>query len=415
MKVLIVGGGIGGLTTALALHAQGLQVQVVEAVPELRPLGVGINVLPHAVGVLSGLGLADALAATAIATQEVVLFNRHGQHVWRDGRGLDAGYPFPQYSIHRGELQMLLYRAVRERLPQSALRLGLSLNRFTQSDDKVVAAFHDRRGAAHAIEADVLLGVDGIHSAVRHQLYPTEGKPKWSRMILYRGTSITPQFLSGRSMVQMGHKDQKFVCYPIKREHHDRGESFTNWIADVRVPDSEALQPEDWNGRAAPGKFAHLYKDWKFSWLDVPAMIAAASDIFEFPMIDRDPLPRWTFGRVSLGGDAAHPMYPIGSNGATQAIMDAKALAEGFARHGGDWRTVLAEYERERLAATTALTLANRQEGGLDGVLDLVDERAPKGFAKIDDVISDEEIRRIVRGYKAVAGHQNIAPASVSH
>ncbi|MGO4395854.1 flavin-dependent oxidoreductase [Variovorax sp. M-6] len=413
MKALIVGGGIGGLTAALALHAQGLQVQVVEAVPELKPLGVGINVLPHAVGVLSGLGLGHALASTAIQTKEVALFNRHGQAVWRDGRGLEAGYPFPQYSIHRGELQMLLYRAACDRLPEGALRLGQTLTGFTQTEDQVTAIFKDREGGTQSVGADILLGVDGIHSAVRRQLYPNEGKPKWSRMILYRGTSITPQFLSGRSMVQMGYKDLKFVCYPVKRDHYERGESFTNWIADVRVPDDEELRPEDWNGRAASEKFASLYSTWKFPWLDVPSIIATATDIFEFPMIDRDPLPKWNHGRVSLMGDAAHPMYPIGSNGATQAIMDAKSLSEAFVRHGAsNWPMVFADYEKERLAATTALVMANRQEGGLDGLLDLVDERAPHGFQKIEDVVSEEEIKRIVFGYKAIAGHQNVPGVS---
>lgn len=307
---------------------------------------------------------------------------------------------------------MLLYRAARERLPEGALDFGESLVGFTQSEDKVFATFTNRAGGSRTVEADLMLGVDGIHSAVRRQLFPAEGKPKWSRMILYRGTSITPQFLSGRSMVQMGNKDLKFVCYPIKRDHHERGESFTNWIADVRVPDHEELKPEDWNGRAAPEKFAHLYADWKFSWLDVPSIIAAATDIFEFPMIDRDPLPRWNHGRVSLVGDAAHPMYPIGSNGATQAIMDAKSLSDSFARHGAaNWRAAYADYEAERLAATTALVMANRQEGGLDGLLDLVDERAPQGFTNIADVVSDEEIRRIVFSYKAIAGHQNVPTA----
>lgn len=407
MKILVVGGGIGGLTTALALHQLGLEVQVVESVAQLRPLGVGINVLPHAVGVLSELGLAGELAAAAIPTREVAFYSRHGQYVWSDGRGLDAGYPFPQYSIHRGELQMLLLRAVQARMPEGALRLGLSLTGFQQDENKVVAALRDREGRPHAIEADLMLAVDGIHSAARRQLYPGEGPPNWSRMILYRGTSITPQFLTGRTMVQMGHADLKFVCYPISRSAYDRGESFTNWIADVRVPDDEALKPEDWNGRASPEKFAHLYADWKFPWLDVPAIIASASEIFEFPMVDRDPLPQWTFGRVTLVGDAAHPMYPIGSNGATQAIMDAKALADAFRRHGSDWRSALADYEAERRAATTALTLANRQEG-LDRILDLVDERAPNGFERIDDVISPAEIRQIVVDYKTLAGHQNV-------
>ena len=409
MKVLVVGAGIGGLTTALALHAQGLEVRVVEAVQQLRPLGVGINLLPHAVGVLDTLGLTDALAAMAIPTREVAFYNRHGQWVWSDGRGLEAGYPFPQYSVHRGELQMMLYGAACERLPSGSLQLGRSLRSFSQDASGVQALFEDRGGHRHTETADLLLGVDGIHSAVRRQLYPAEGAPHWSRMILYRGTSITPPFLSGRTMVQMGHANLKFVCYPISRPHHDRGESYTNWIADVRVHDGEALKPEDWNGRADIAQFAHLFKDWRFDWLDVPAIIASAREVFEFPMVDRDPLPQWTLGRATLVGDAAHPMYPIGSNGATQAIMDAQALAQAFRAHGNDWQSALGQYESERRAATTALTLANREEG-LDRILDLVDERAPQGFKQVDEAITPAEIQEIVLTYKRLAGHQNIAP-----
>lgn len=411
MKILVVGAGIGGLTTALALHAQGLEVRVVEAVPQLRPLGVGINVLPHAVGVLSGLGLADALAATGIPTREVAFYNRHGQFIWKDGRGLQAGYPFPQYSVHRGELQMLLYRAACERLPSGSLQFGRALRRFDQGPNGVQAVFEDRSGVVSTENADLMLGVDGIHSAVRRQLYPDEGAPRWSRMILYRGTSITAPFLSGRTMVQMGHADLKFVCYPISQARNERGESCINWIADVRVPAHEALKPEDWNGRADRADFAHLFKDWRFDWLDVPAVIAGAAEVFEFPMVDRDPLPCWTFDRVSLVGDAAHPMYPIGSNGATQAIMDAQALAQAFQIHGSDWRAALAQYEAGRRPTTTALTLANRQEG-LDRILDLVDERAPEGFTQVEDVISAAEIEEIAQGYKRLAGHQNVAPTS---
>lgn len=410
MKILVVGGGIGGWTTALALHAQGLAVRVVEAVPQLRPLGVGINVLPHAVGVLSELGLADLLATTAIPTREVAFYNRHGQFVWRDGRGLDAGYPHPQYSVHRGELQMLLYRVACDRLPPGSIQLGRALRSFSQDERGVQAVFEDREGGRHTETADLLLAVDGIHSAARRQFYPDEGAPRWSRMILYRGTSVTAPFLSGRTMVQMGHADLKFVCYPISRAHHERGESLTNWIADVRVPEGEALKPQDWNGRADIARFAPLFKDWRFDWLDVPAIIAGAQEVFEFPMVDRDPLPRWTFGRVTLVGDAAHPMYPIGSNGATQAIMDAQALAQAFRAHGTDWQAALARYERLRRPATTALTLANRQEG-LDRILDLVDERAPEGFTHLDAVISPAEIEGIARGYKRLAGHQNVRPA----
>ncbi len=411
MRILVAGGGIGGLTTALALHRLGLDVTVVEASARLRPLGVGINVLPHAVGVLSGLGLAEAMAALAIPTREVAFYTRHGQRIWADGRGLDAGYPFPQYSVHRGELQMLLYRTALERLGAGRVRTGLRLEGFEQDDDAVRAAFVAKDGTRGVESADLLLAADGIHSAARRQLYPGEGAPRWSRLVLFRGVTRSAPFLSGRTMVQMGNKAQKFVCYPISREAHDAGASLTNWIACVQAGDREALEPEDWNRRADADAFLHRYDGWTFPGLDLRELVRGAEEIFEFPMVDRDPLPRWTFGRVTLVGDAAHPMYPIGSNGATQAIMDAKALADAFAAHRDDWRAALADYEGERRAATAALTLANRREG-LDRILDIVDERAPDGFDDLESVLPARELEAIVSEYKTLAGHHvAFAPA----
>ena len=411
MRILIAGGGIGGLATALALHAAGREVEVVESTAQLRPLGVGINVLPHAVGVLSALGLADALAALAIPTREVAFYNRHGQRIWQDGRGLDAGYPFPQYSVHRGELHGLLYRTACERLGAERVRTGLRLTGFEQDSKTVSARFTSRDGSVITRQAEVLLAADGIHSAARRQLYPQEGAPRWSRLILYRGVTRSKPFLSGRTMVQMGNRDQKFVCYPISRAAFDAGESLTNWIACVRAADSAPLEPEDWNRRADVETFVHRYADWKFPGLDIVELIRGAGEVFEFPMVDRDPLPRWNQGRMTLVGDAAHPMYPIGSNGATQAIMDASALADAFRSHGDDWQSALADYESKRLAATTALTLANRREG-LDRILDLVDERAPDGFDDLETVLPARELEAIVSQYKTIAGHQvTIHPA----
>lgn len=404
MKVLIAGGGIGGLTTALALHAAGIDVEVVEATAQLRPLGVGINVLPHAVGVLAGLGLADEMARLAIPTREVAFYNRHGQRIWADGRGLDAGYPFPQYSVHRGEMHLMLYRVACERLGTARVRTGLRLERFDQNDDAVTASFVSRDGARVTTSAGLLLAADGIHSAARRQMYPDEGLPRWSGLILYRGVTRSRPFLSGRTMVQMGSKDQKFVCYPISRTAYDEGASLTNWIACVRADAGEALKPEDWNRRADLETFVHRYADWKFPDLDILELIRGAEEVFEFPMVDRDPLPRWTFGRMTLVGDAAHPMYPIGSNGATQAIMDARAIAEAMAAHREDWQAALARYEDERRTATTALTLANRREG-LDRILDLVDERAPDGFTDLESVLPARELEAIVSEYKTLAGH----------
>jgi len=404
VRILIAGGGIGGLTTALALHAAGHEVEVVEASAQLRPLGVGINVLPHAVGVLSGLGLADALAALAIPTLEVAFYTRHGQRIWQDGRGLDAGYPFPQYSVHRGELHMLLYRTACERLGSERILTGWRLDRFEQDPSKVSAHFVSRDGGRRTLSADLLLAADGIHSAARRQLHPDEGPPRWSRNLLYRGVTRSRPFLSGRTMVQMGNAAQKFVCYPISRAAYDAGASLTNWIACVRADEGDALQPEDWNRRADVESFVHRYADWKFPDLDIVALMRGADEVFEFPMVDRDPLPQWTFGRMTLVGDAAHPMYPIGSNGATQAIMDAQALAAAFATHGDDWRAALAQYEAQRRAATGALTLANRREG-LDRILDIVEARAPDGFADLEAVLPARELEAIVSEYKTLAGH----------
>jgi len=404
VRILIAGGGIGGLTTALALHAAGLDVEVVEATAQLRPLGVGINVLPHAVGVLSGLGLADEMAQLAIPTREVAFYNRHGQRIWQDGRGLDAGYPFPQYSVHRGEMHLMLYRIACARLGADRVITGQRLERFDQDDGAVRATFSARDGTRSTRTADVLLAADGIHSAARRQCYPDEGLPRWSRLVLYRGVTRSAQFLSGRTMVQMGSKAQKFVCYPISRAAYDAGASLTNWIACVQASADEALKPEDWNRKADVETFVHRYADWKFPDLDIVALIRGAEEVFEFPMVDRDPLPRWTFGRMTLVGDAAHPMYPIGSNGATQAIMDARAVADAFLQHGADWRAALARYEDQRRNATTALTLANRREG-LDRILDLVDERAPDGFTDLEAVLPARELEAIVSEYKTLAGH----------
>lgn len=420
MRILIVGGGIGGLTTALALHQAGFDVEVAEATSQLRPLGVGINVLPHAVGVLTGLGVAEEMAKLAIPTLEVAFYTRLGQRIWQDGRGLQAGYPFPQYSVHRGEMHLMLYRVAVERLGSGRVATGLRMERFEQDDASVTAHFVARDGTRTAKTADVLLAADGIHSAARRQMHPDEGLPRWSRMILYRGVTRSRQFLSGRTMVQMGNKAQKFVCYPISRAAYDEGLSLTNWIACVRADASEALKPEDWNRKANVEDFIGKYADWRFPDLDILELMRGAEDVFEFPMVDRDPLPQWTSGRMTLVGDAAHPMYPSGSNGATQAIMDARALADAFVAHRSDWSAALAQYEAQRRAATTALTLANRQEG-LDRILDLVDQRAPDGFTDLEAVLPRAELEAIVTEYKTLAGHhvtlgraQSASPQSAS-
>src|SRR5215467_5098252 len=323
MKIVIAGAGIGGLTAAMCLHRAGFEVEVFEAVNELRPLGVGINIQANAVRVLSGLGLEPALAATGIETRELRYANRHGQTIWADPRGRHAGLPWPQFSIHRGELQMILFDAAKRMLGPGRIRFGHRLTGFEQRGGKVRVHF-----AADTIEADILIGADGIHSAVRAQFHPNEGPPKWQGILMWRGVTVGKPYLGGATMVQAGHHTQKFVCYPISRAHAERGEALINWICDLYQGEHATPPREDWN---KPGKledFLPRYAGWDFGWLNVPEVIRNAHAIFEFPMVDRDPLPRWSHGRVTLLGDAAHPMYPIGSNGASQAIIDGEAIAQ---------------------------------------------------------------------------------------
>ena len=404
MAVLIIGAGIAGLTTALSLHQIGVDCRVFESVDTIEPLGVGINTLPHAVRELTELGLADRLAETAIPTAELAYYSKHGQPIWSEPRGLAAGYNWPQFSIHRGELQMILLDAARERLDADRIVTGHHLARWETTAHGVRAHFVDRRNGAAIGEAEgaLLVGTDGIHSAVRARLHPDEGPPLWNGAILWRGVTRGKPFLTGRSMIMAGHEFQKFVCYPISHEAMERGEAVINWIAERKFRPDHAWRREDWNRRGNLQDFLPQFEAWRFDWLDVPGLIRAAEHCYEYPMVDRNPLERWTLGPVTLLGDAAHPMYPIGSNGASQAILDARVLAREIRAHGPTHEALLA-YEAERRPATAAIVLANRKNGP-EQVMQAVEERAPAGFTKIEDVLSAEELEEAAAGYKRIAG-----------
>jgi 2-polyprenyl-6-methoxyphenol hydroxylase-like FAD-dependent oxidoreductase len=400
MHVMIVGGGIGGLVTALSLQHAGIDATVYEAVPELRPLGVGINLLPHAVRELTELGLGDRLEAVAIRTRELIYTNKFGQVIWREDRGFDAGYHWPQYSIHRGALQMLLLEAALHRLGREHIRTDRRLLDF-DANGRVRARFAGRGGTEES-EADVMIAADGIHSTVRRRFYPDEGPPKWNGAVLWRAMTESEPYLTGRSMIMAGHQNQKFVCYPISREAMDRGRSLVNWIAELRFDPTTEWRREDWNRPGRVEDFLPAFANWDFGWLDVPTLIRGAKAVYEFPMVDRDPVERWSFGRVTLLGDAAHPMYPIGSNGASQAILDARILANLLASRRDPVRA-LEEYDAIRRPATAAIVHANRANGP-ERVMQMVEERAPEGFARLDDVISRDELEAAARDYKLVAG-----------
>jgi 2-polyprenyl-6-methoxyphenol hydroxylase-like FAD-dependent oxidoreductase len=402
MRILIVGAGIGGLTTALSLHAAGFQPVVFEAVAKPAPLGVGINVLPHAMRELSALGLLADLQRIGVDMRALVYLTRYGREIWREPRGLDAGYAWPQIAVHRGRLQMLLLETVRERLGPDAVRFDHALIDLELHEGGVTASFAGRNGATRDREvADLLIAADGIHSAVRRKFYPGEGLPKWNQVTLWRSTARLPSYPLTGTMLWSGHSRQKFVAYPIEQDPQT-GETQLNWICDLKAEAGETPAREDWNRRGAPRDILGPFADWRWPGVDVPAIINAASDIYEFPMVDRDPLPRWTFGRATLMGDAAHPMYPIGSNGATQAIIDARALAFHL-RRSGDIDAGLAAYEAERREATSRIVLMNRAQGP-DKVMDLAEERAPQPGDDLDARLPIAERAAIAAEYKRVAG-----------
>lgn len=402
MHILIAGGGIGGLTLALALHQRGIVCDVYESVAELKPLGVGINLLPHAVKELTALGLQQALADIAIETSSLSYYNKHGQMIWQEPRGRAAGYDWPQFSIHRGQLHQLLLESVRQTLGAERVHAGHALEGYEQQQGRVRARFRRSDGSSVATEADALIGADGIHSVVRRQRWPDEGPARYGQRVLWRAITEGQPFGDGRSMFMAGYQHVKFVAYPISRRHAEAGRSLINWIAELTIP-GDTPPRQDWNKQVSADLFASYFANWKWDWIDIPALVRNSGPIYEFPLVDRDPLPQWRDGHVTLLGDAAHPMYPIGSNGASQAILDVRALADALQNHPGSVAAAFDAYEAERRPKTAAIVLANRGNGP-EQVMQIAEERAPQGFAHIHDVMSREELEGISARYKQVAG-----------
>jgi 2-polyprenyl-6-methoxyphenol hydroxylase-like FAD-dependent oxidoreductase len=401
--VLIAGGGIGGLTLALSLHQAGLSVQVFESVERIQALGVGINLLPHAVRELDAMGLADELAANGVTPSKLAYFTKRGELIWDEPRGIAAGYRWPQISIHRGELHLILHAAVLKALGVERVHTGCHLEQFTDTGEGVEATFVDRRTGAISATASgsMLVACDGIHSVVRRRFYPDEGMPKWNGSLLWRGLAEGAPVLDGRTLVWAGHPRQKFVLYPVR--DLAGGRQLLNFIAEYRTDSTELLEREDWNKAGELDDFLPRFTDWVFPWLDVPATIRAAPGTFLFPMVDRDPVDRWSFGRVTLLGDAAHPMYPIGSNGASQAILDARTLTGCLRSYPAEAEKALERYDSVRRPPTAAIVMANRGLGP-ELPMQLVEDRAPHGFANLADVITPEEILDVTDGYRQMAG-----------
>ena len=402
LDIAIVGAGIGGLATALSLHDIGLQPRIYEQAKEILPLGVGINLLPHSVRELSELGLLDKLRSTGVETDELRFYTQYGLEIQREPRGTKAGYNWPQFSIHRGELQMLLYEAVIERLGPDCIKTNHTAVDLTQNNNSVSISFINSTTNENISteRASIVIAADGIHSTIRGKYYPDECGPIYAGINLWRGTTWQKPFLSGQTMILAGTlKSGKMVIYPISQPNQE-GNILINWVAEVRT---ESYKNNDWNREGHLEDFSHLYNDWNFNWLDVPAMINNAEQILEYPMVDRDPVDQWIFGRAALLGDAAHPMYSIGANGAGQAILDARTLA-GFIKSYDDPIDALKAYEANRLPVTREVVHANRGDGP-DYLLEIVAERASEPVDDIHTIISQAEIEDIGAKYRKITGY----------
>ena len=404
LQVAIIGAGIGGLVLALELHRAGISCRVFEAAPEIRPLGVGINVLPHATAVLGGLGLEPSLNQVGVTTREAVFYNRFGQFIHSEPSGRYAGYDSPQYSIHRGDLQKVLTDAVTERLGAGAIVTDHHCDSVDQDDAAASVNFTRTSDGTPlaSVRADVVVACDGVHSAIRKQFYPDEGEPRYSGVTMWRGVTVAKPFLTGASMARAGWlASGKMVIYPVRNNVDADGNQLINWVAEIETPQRAR---RDWTREGQLEDFFEVFKDWQFDWLDVPALIQGAESVLEYPMVDQDPLPRWTFGRVTLLGDAAHPMVPRGSNGAGQAILDAHRLAALMA-DAAEPAQALFEYEAERLPRTSAVVLANRAAPPDTIIREVWERTGDQPFDQIQDVISSQEIAAISRRYQQVAGY----------
>ncbi len=416
MTVLIAGGGIAGLTMALTCHQIGVPAVVLESVRSLAPLGVGINLQPNAVRELYDLGFEGDLDGIGIEAREWALVGRSGNDVWAEPRGRDAGYRWPQYSVHRGELQMLLYRAVLERMGADAVKTAHRVIGYRQFEDRIVATVDTRDGGTVEIDGDLLIAADGLHSAVRQQMHPDQPPPHWGGQVLWRGATPGPAIRTGASFTLVGSLEQRFVHYPISAVDAATGLQLQNWIAELTFDTSQGTPSSDWNTEVDVDKFLAEFADWNFDWLDIPALVQGAPAVWEFPMVDRDPADRWVDGRACLIGDAAHVMYPVGSNGASQAIVDARVMGAKLLDFGVE-PAALEAFEADLIEDLSALVLRNRGHGPV-GILGLVDERCGGVFDDIDDVIPRAEVEAYMANYKAAAGFAiealNAAPPTIT-
>jgi len=400
MTISIIGGGIAGLSLALGLHQKGIACEVYESVAEVKEIGVGITLLPHAMKELAALGVQAELEAAGIENLESVFYTRHGQYVYREARGRHAGYALPEIGIHRGKLHRILFAAVLQRLGADHVHTGHRCSGFSQDADGVTLQFTLSDGSSRTVHSDSAVACDGVNSAVRKQMHPDD-QVCFAGINTWRGVTVHKPILTGKSYLRIGTVEAgKMVIYPIVDNVDGQGNQLINWVAELQRPDAAM---NDWNKAGDPAVCAAIFKDWKFPFLDVPNLILQAETVLEYPMVDKDALPFWTQGRVTLMGDAAHPMYPRGSNGSAQALIDARTLVDCLTQQP-DAQAAFQAYETLRLAPTAKVVQTNRTVPP-DFIIMKADELSHgQPFNDIDDLISQDELRAISDHYKTVAG-----------
>jgi len=416
LPVLIAGGGIGGLAVALTLHQIGVSCLVFEAVKELKPLGLGINLQPNAVRELYDLGITqEELDSIGVQTREWALVGLNGKDVYSEPRGIAAGYKWPQYSVHRGGLQMLLYRKVLERMGEDAMRTGHRVTAYANEVDSVTATISTSEGDELQVKGSLLIAADGIHSALRQQFYPNQGPVNWGGAIMWRGTTPGVPIRTGASFVGLGTHHHRVVFYPISAPDPKSGLATINWIAEITVDNSDGWKDDNWNKKVATEDFIHHFENWDYDWINIPEMLAGADVVYEYPMIDRDPVPSWVDGHVALLGDAAHAMYPTGSNGATQAIIDSRVLGVAMLACGVN-KAALDKYNDILCKDISAVILRNRGAGPFV-LLNELDDRCGGVFEDIEAVFPSVEREELMSNYKAAAGYAmeklNAAPPTI--
>ena len=399
--IIIAGAGIAGLSLGLTCHQLGLPFKIFEKALRVKPLGVGINIQPTATRELVALNLLEGLESIGVKTRELSFFTKTGLEIWSEPRGLDAGYFYPQFSVHRGYLQLLLYNTLIERCGEEVVQLGSSVTHCLTVNRKVQVSLVDTSGKRKTIEGSICIGADGINSSLRKQLYPLEGPPSWKGITLWRGTSITKPFRSGATMAMIGHASQRIVAYPISSPDHC-GNVVMNWICERKLESSQTPSKTDWSKSVDYTKFLPFFKSWSYDWFNFPEMVQNSKEVLEYPMVDRDPVDNWQDERMLLIADAAHPAYPTGSNGATQAILDARELGKALIKFGQN-PTALTKFQQKTMESSNQIILANRKSGP-DAILQIVEDRCEGIFENLHDVISHEELSNHSTKFKSLIG-----------